>query len=367
MPDRRGQPQRSDEPLLSEVDFASALALVQRCADAPGIDAFQEAALDVIDLIPGVMSIYNDIDLVEREVSGFSRPAFEDREAQERTFNRLMHQHPVIAHMSETGDTAPLAISDCLSFDEFSRLEIYREFFAPLGIVDQIAVGLPSSAEFVTGMAVSRATVGFDQRARALLRLIAPHLGASYLVARARSAAAPALGLGPSAKPTRSDLVVVDERGEVSSVVGEAAALIRRYFDLELEVGAAPPRDLVEALEAGPPATGDRTSAEMAMLATRDGSHLWGRLVSGGVPGVDRILLLLDDPERVDLERATRLGLSERERTVANLLSRARSNQEIATRLGISPHTVKRHLEHIYAALEVGSRAEAIVRLLDRG
>lgn len=332
------------------------------------MEGFQRATLDVIELVPGVMSVYNDIDLLRNQVTGASRPAFEDMERQQQIFDTYMHEHPVIAHMSQTGDTSPLAISDCVDFAEFKQRDLYRKFFAPLGIVDQIAVGLPSSPEFVTGIAISRATFGFDQRVRAILRLLAPSLGSSYFAARARSAVAEHLSSKPSIGSSRSDLITLDEHGAITSLVGDAAALVRHYFDFELTVGGELPVE-VKALsseEVGGASELGRTPADVpSRLSTRGGDHLRGRSIAGLVPGVARIVILIEDPERVGAERAANLGLSERERMVANQLARAHSIDEIALTLIISRHTVKRHLERIYARLGVGSRAEAIVRLLD--
>jgi HD-GYP domain-containing protein (c-di-GMP phosphodiesterase class II) len=63
-------------------------------------------------------------------------------------------------------------------------------------------------------------------------------------------------------------------------------------------------------------------------------------------------------------------GLSDREVEVLRLIARGRSNREVAERLVISPKTVGRHVENLYAKIGVSSRAAAAVfamehRLLD--
>jgi DNA-binding NarL/FixJ family response regulator len=55
---------------------------------------------------------------------------------------------------------------------------------------------------------------------------------------------------------------------------------------------------------------------------------------------------------------------------VLRLIARGRSNREVAERLVISPKTVGRHVENLYAKIGVSSRAAAAVfamqhRLLD--
>ena len=73
------------------------------------------------------------------------------------------------------------------------------------------------------------------------------------------------------------------------------------------------------------------------------------------VPRVD-----VDD----DLQDAT---LTDRETDVLDLLAEGLSNQRIAERLGISPHTVKFHIASIYDKLDARTRTQAVRHALDRG
>jgi DNA-binding CsgD family transcriptional regulator len=51
-----------------------------------------------------------------------------------------------------------------------------------------------------------------------------------------------------------------------------------------------------------------------------------------------------------------RFGLTRREAQVARLLARRATNREIADQLGVSPHTVRHHVENIFAKLGIHSR-----------
>jgi DNA-binding CsgD family transcriptional regulator len=63
----------------------------------------------------------------------------------------------------------------------------------------------------------------------------------------------------------------------------------------------------------------------------------------------------------------TPLPLSGAERRVFELLLLGLSEKEVATRLGVSPHTVHCHVRKIYKLLDVSSRPELLARYVRRG
>jgi DNA-binding CsgD family transcriptional regulator len=56
-------------------------------------------------------------------------------------------------------------------------------------------------------------------------------------------------------------------------------------------------------------------------------------------------------------------GLTRREHEVVTLVAEGLTNAEIARRLWIAPGTVRRHLENVFAKLEVHTRTAAVARL----
>jgi ATP/maltotriose-dependent transcriptional regulator MalT len=76
------------------------------------------------------------------------------------------------------------------------------------------------------------------------------------------------------------------------------------------------------------------------------------------------------DAERFELAAPTRppphpdqLGLTPREREVLELLATGADNRQIATELDIALSTVRKHLEHAYAKLNVSTRTGAVARI----
>ena len=71
------------------------------------------------------------------------------------------------------------------------------------------------------------------------------------------------------------------------------------------------------------------------------------------------------DTPRAEVGRAHRAStVTPRQLEVLELMLRGKANRQIARELSISPGTVKVHVEHIIAKLEVSDRTQAVVRAL---
>lgn len=68
--------------------------------------------------------------------------------------------------------------------------------------------------------------------------------------------------------------------------------------------------------------------------------------------------------ERFDLRayEANGTGLTDREAEILAWVARGKTNQEIAALLVVSPHTVRKHLEHAFKKLRVHTRTAAVAR-----
>lgn len=65
--------------------------------------------------------------------------------------------------------------------------------------------------------------------------------------------------------------------------------------------------------------------------------------------------------------RSRAFGLTARELEVLDLIARGHTNGEIAEALIVSQSTVRRHVEHLFAKLGVGSRTAAAVKANQHG
>jgi DNA-binding CsgD family transcriptional regulator len=95
-------------------------------------------------------------------------------------FARYAFQNPLVAYYLESRDGRATRFSDLLTRRQLHRLDLYREVYEPLGVEYQIAFCLPSSAERILGVALSRGKRDFSSGERDLLNLARPYLIQAY-------------------------------------------------------------------------------------------------------------------------------------------------------------------------------------------
>jgi DNA-binding NarL/FixJ family response regulator len=85
-------------------------------------------------------------------------------------------------------------------------------------------------------------------------------------------------------------------------------------------------------------------------------------------PGVaTRVLGYFAEPPALAMAEVPFPDLTDRERTILDLLAQGKRNAEIATETYLSPKTVSNHLTSVFAKLQVAGRGEAIVRAREGG
>jgi len=91
-------------------------------------------------------------------------------------FARYADQNPIASYFLRTRDGRATRFSDLMTRREVHRLEIYEYVYGPLGVEYQVAMTLPSGAERILGLALSRRERDFSDRDCALLNLARPYL-----------------------------------------------------------------------------------------------------------------------------------------------------------------------------------------------
>jgi DNA-binding CsgD family transcriptional regulator len=181
---------------------------------------------------------------------------------------------------------------------------------------------------------------GFSARDRAVLELLHPHLVRLRQASESRRRLHEALALHES---TRTAVVLLEADDRVAFASTAARELLDRYLG---ENGIGLPDRVASWLrERRQGATGE------PLRAGAGGRELVVELVDGA--------LLLEEQRRLP-------RLTAREREILDLVAEGRTNAEIAERLWISPETVRKHLENVYAKLGVHTRTAAAAFVQER-
>ena len=270
-------------------------------------------------------------------------------------FTEHWHQNPLAAYFERTADTRALTWDDVEVDGSWRDGPLYRDFFVPMGVTQQLAVRLPSPPGTVAGLACNRASVPFGDRDRAVLTTFGRHAFAHLDAMTEHDALRAALGQ----RGWQTVLVDAD-----SHLVGGAigSELIREGGLL-----AGPLREVIERQLAST-TTGSLVPGEPEEVVIAD-ARLAAFLVPSTMPPYLLFFrpLTVDEPVAADVGALTAMGLSGREAAVAARLATGSTNRQIADDLGITVGTVKKHLQRVFTVLDVETRAAAAattVRLL---
>jgi len=171
------------------------------------------------------------------------------------------------------------------------------------------------------------------------------------------------------------DILVEDEAG--TSPDGIAAVAMHRpdvvLLDVELPGGEV--TDTVEQMRKLAPRT------QITILSMYDAPQLLRRLINGGIRGYllksvgrqdlvvairsvyanpGNIVLSVSQESLTQMHTAEESRLSRREQEILELVAQALSNGQVATRLGVTEATVKRHLRNIFVKFDAVSRIDAV-------
>jgi DNA-binding NarL/FixJ family response regulator len=152
-------------------------------------------------------------------------------------------------------------------------------------------------------------------------------------------------------------LLAVDRQGKVMWATPQAQKL------LSDSLGASASSDemvLPEALQHWlDQAQAGRSGSKSATASFPDHPELRLHYIGNAGPNEFLLRLAKDAGSALPTEFSTELGLTTREGEVLSWLSKGKTNRDIAQILGLSPRTVDKHLEQIYAKLGVENRTAA--------
>jgi DNA-binding NarL/FixJ family response regulator len=152
-------------------------------------------------------------------------------------------------------------------------------------------------------------------------------------------------------------LLAVSRQGKILWATPQAQKLLSDNLATEPDDEMVLPGPMLEWLEhVQKGKTGSKTPSSASFPSNEE-----LRLQYMGKAGPNEFLLRLakDSSAKIPAEFSKELGLTSREGEVLSWLSKGKTNRDIAQILGLSPRTVDKHLEQIYAKLGVENRTAA--------
>jgi DNA-binding CsgD family transcriptional regulator len=335
---------------LPERELQGLLEILGEVHHSEDLASFRTALLDVVPrVIPNAYTSYNEIAADGTPLVTIVQPEPAPRWLER--WGRYGHQNPLVQRYLETRDPRAHRLSDVIDHAAFRERELYQEVFVPLGVEHQLAVTLPAPPRLLIGLALADER-NFTDGERRILDLARPHLIQAHANAALRERlhdvlAAVEAGLDDSGEA----LVVVDPFGRIEFATASGRSSLELLSDRAHPNGSHLPPVLRDAAEPGWPA------------------HAVFPIAAGGPLVVRRMAQTRGSATVLVFERGTRgtsrelleaLGLSPREAEVLQTMMRGRTTAAVAAELGVSPRTVSKHAEHIYAKLGVHDRVAAV-------
>lgn len=236
----------------------------------------------------------------------------------------------------------------------------YRDFFAPLGLQDELRVALRVDGSCWGYLCLHRAsaTAVFSRQETRFLARLAPHLAAGIragLLVQAMAA---------SALPDGPGLLLVGADGALRGMNEAAGQWLEDLGDgvngtgLPVEVSELAVR-LSHPLTARP---------GPARLPVRTPSGHWATMHASWMTAeeTDIMAVIIEAATSADVAPLlmTGYGLTSREQAITRLVCRGLSTREISDRLFLTADTVQDHLKSVFARTGVHSRGELVATVL---
>ena len=347
------------------IDFCQLLRVSQRLHEHVDFRDFPRHIIECIEsLIGSDVCSYGEIDTLRLNAATVSNhpesvaPGLVDSWA-EHTLGP-----EILVHWKGFRPHQVTKFTDHLDDEQIERLPIYQHYYREFGVFYQIMLPFICRDDVVLSIGFSRerGERDFGPEDRDLLVSLGPVLAQAYEHAQARALAEQGIAkIGSGLRSVRSGLIVLSEHGRVETASAAARAWVVEYFGSFPGYSARLPAALQAWL--------DQQITKVPMLRrslVRERDERSLTVCLAGTLERGNLALVLQHREPIPVEQlVARLGLTPRRAEVLCWAAMQKTNSEIGAILAISDRTVQKHLEHIFAELEVCSRNEAIERCIE--
>ena len=351
---------------MTSADASVLLSLLEEMYAAPDLAAFGNRLVGAITrVVPAELAVISEVNSGTRslDVSATTAPEALAGVDRRHAFQLFTRGSPLLAAYRQ-GRGSAIKVTDFLTQRQFRRTALYNDFYRGRQGEYQLTKGLPGAPGVVRSLSLLRDRRDFSEPDRLILNRLKTHFVRAYQSAADKEKLRVELDLlRRGLDALESGLIAVSASGTVSSMTSLASCWLARYFGER-----ALRSDRLPAAVHAWLGWSHRSAHPLAVVRSPfvirgDGVELAIRVVPGGGGS---LILLLEERHLVPAVDALRtLGLSSRETEVLAWVTQGKTNFEIASILAISPRTVSKHLEKVYAKLGVENRTAAAARGLE--
>jgi DNA-binding NarL/FixJ family response regulator len=317
---------------LSQGDIDGIATFLDDLMHLDGDDPFPPVVLARLrQVVPCDLISYSELDRPHRGIRYYvDDPPFDGDDFGADLWG-ILARHPICTYHQRTGDYRASKLTDHRTRSELEGSRFHEEWMAPYSVMHEMNVGLDAPPTHTKVFLLDRSSGrDFSERDRAVLDLLRAPLALRYRTARLQTRIRSAMQM---IDQTTDALLVADDEGRVLQSSPAASQMLLRLFGDDSVIPAA----ISEWLSRP-----GFTSAPLIM-----------RLVDSSLTvRASRGVLLFD-------ERHMHPKLTTREAEILDLVADGYTNADIAAALWISPGTVRRHLENVFAKLGVRTRTAA--------
>lgn len=315
-------------------------------------------------LIPTDYNSWKEIRLQGRpQVTGVFSPHNSTAASLLPVFQRHVGDHPICNYWRRSGKhSGAFSWSDVASRSEFESLALYEEFYRPLGIHHQLMVALEARPSHLIYFALNRSRTPFTEQERQLLTALQLHASQALQqlreLHRLRSTLA---SFETLVNHMNQGVLCLSAHNRISWASTRARSFLQTYWRSAPGTVCMPDTLLAWLLNRLESArTGG--AVRQPLIIQSQTSRLIVRLL---VEKKERYLFFEEVALQPTFEKFKQFGLTDREAEVLGWVAQGKSNDETAAILKVCSQTVKKHLERIYAVLNVTNRTEAALKAHD--
>jgi DNA-binding CsgD family transcriptional regulator len=309
-------------------------------------------------LIPSLHTSYAEVSLDGPEFHHLSSHAEIATPKVDSLLVQYMDGHLPLMHYMQTGDRAVPRISDFQSRSQFHNSALYGAFYRQYDVEDDLCIGIESGPPRCVSVAWHSDRC-FTDREQSVAEYARPYVVQAWRNAQVFGELKSQLQLLQRGMESAAlGVLSCDAQGRVQQITSLARQYLAAYFDTAKNLDRVLPEELLRWVRAqcAQLKSTDIPPVQLPLVVQKKDRRLTIRLL----PNTDSLLLLLEEDAAVQNKaELDELCLSRRESEVLAWVAQGKTNSEIASILGITLATAKKHMEHILLKLGVETRTAA--------